>query len=333
MPYLDFPTTWPIFPDKNQVADWLEFYAKTLDIPVWTRTTFEKGDYSDATGSWTVETVKRDATGHVVKRMTLHPSHVVYSGNGHIFGQPNIPEWAQDSSVFKGVLYHAGEHTDTTRIRDVQNKRIVVVGSNTGSHDICMDYVRAGAKSVTMIQRGTSIVASKETVMTAFPPPRAGMSSEDAIFERAAVPTKVQLTLIAGVQKMSELRDKELLDGLRKTEYALSTGECGDSILARALGRRGGFYLNQGGSEAVIDGRIKVMRSPKGIERLTPTGMVLLDGREVEADVIVLATSWKLFENAIEDVMGEDTASRTKGIWGIDAEGELGGVSWSLVIT
>jgi putative flavoprotein involved in K+ transport len=36
MPYLPFPDHWPVFSPKDQIADWLEMYAKVMELNYWT---------------------------------------------------------------------------------------------------------------------------------------------------------------------------------------------------------------------------------------------------------------------------------------------------------
>ncbi|KAB5571773.1 dimethylaniline monooxygenase [Coniochaeta sp. 2T2.1] len=328
LPYFDFPTNWPIFPDKDQIADFLEAYARILDLQVWLETEFESANYDDASGRWTVKTVA--SGGNRSERRTLHASHVVWAGNALVLKHPNIPTWS-GSDEFKGRLYHASEHTDAAAMLGPQGKkknRVVVIGASTTAHDIALDYANAGA-DVTMIQRGSIIVFSPSSVMKfGVQPPRTGYSTEDAVFEKRSFPLEVILnTILAGVTKIMAANDAEILAGLEKTEFFLEKGQTvGDSFLSRFLKRRGGFYINHGASEAIADGRIRVLRSEKGIDRLTKDGLVLADGREVDADIIVLATSWKNFEDIVGDIMGEDVARRTKGRFGVDKQGELAGV-------
>lgn len=40
----------------------------------------------------------------------------------------------------------------------------------------------------------------------------------------------------------------------------------------------------------IIDGRIKVRRCSEGIKQFTADGLVLADGRKIEADIVILAT-------------------------------------------
>ena len=38
LPYLPFPTTWPVWLPKDMLASWLEGYAEFLELNVWTST-------------------------------------------------------------------------------------------------------------------------------------------------------------------------------------------------------------------------------------------------------------------------------------------------------
>ncbi|KAB5539258.1 hypothetical protein GE09DRAFT_1248223 [Coniochaeta sp. 2T2.1] len=327
LPYFDFPTNWPIFPDKDQIADFLEAYARILDLQIWLQTEFEGADYDDAPGRWTVKTVA--SGGDSTERTTLHPLHVVWAGNALVLKHSNSPTWP-GSDEFQGKLYHASEHTDAAAMLGPEDKKkikVAVIGSSTTAHDIALDYANTGA-DVIIIQRGSIIVLSPSSVMKfGVQPPRTGYSTEDAVFEKRSFPLEVILkTVLAGVTKIMAQNDADILAGLKKTEFFLEKGQtAGDSFLSRFLKRRGGFYIN-GASEAIADRRIRVLRSEKGIAELTPNRLVLADDREVEADVIVLATSWKNFEDIVGDIMGEDVARRTKGRFGVDAQGELAGV-------
>jgi hypothetical protein len=121
--------------------------------------------------------------------------------------------------------------------------------------------------------------------------------------------------------------DHELLEGLAKTEYAVSNGENGPTWFYNALTRAGGFYIDVGASQMIIDGKIKVKRSPGGIKQFMEDGLVLADDRKVEADIVIQATGWKMMGEMIKSVIGEEAASRCGPVWGLDEEGEIRSVS------
>ncbi len=39
LPYIDFPKNWPVFAPKDKIGDWLEMYAKVMELNYWTSTT------------------------------------------------------------------------------------------------------------------------------------------------------------------------------------------------------------------------------------------------------------------------------------------------------
>lgn len=77
----------------------------------------------------------------------------------------------------------------------------------------------------------------------------------------------------------------------------------------------------------IIDGKIKVKRCPEGIKQFTDDGLVLADGRKVGADIVALATGWKMMGETIKSVIGEEATSRCGPVWGLDEEGEMRSVS------
>ncbi len=46
--YMPFPDTWPVYIPKDKLADWLEFYAESMELNVWTKTVFLGGEYDSA---------------------------------------------------------------------------------------------------------------------------------------------------------------------------------------------------------------------------------------------------------------------------------------------
>jgi cation diffusion facilitator CzcD-associated flavoprotein CzcO len=321
MPFLEFPSNWPVFPDKDQLADFLEFYAHTLDLQTWLGTEFQNAEYDDDSGRWEIETVTTDG-----RKRLLHPRHLVYAGNAHVLKYPLIPPFPGQGE-FKGLLYHATDHTDASTIPNIQSKKVVVIGSATTAHDVCQDFLEAGA-DVTMIQRNSTFVLSTEAAaQIALPPPADGLAFEDYILGLQSLPTFVLLGIMSGVTAHMLQYDSQLIEALGKTEFLVAKGEDGQSFFSRGTMRRGGFYINEGASESIASGKIKVMQCAQGVKQLAANGLVLADGRSAEADIIVLATSWKMFEDVKEDIFGEKVTRRTNRTWGIDKEGEQGSVS------
>lgn len=90
-----------------------------------------------------------------------------------------------------------------------------------------------------------------------------------------------------------------------------------------AVTRAGGYYLNVGASDMIIDGRIK-LKSDSLLERFTKKGLKFQDGSELEADIVIFATGFQDVRESIRDMCGDvDIKDKIKPIWGLDKDGEI----------
>jgi cation diffusion facilitator CzcD-associated flavoprotein CzcO len=71
LPYLPFPTHWPVFTPKDKLGDWFESYVSLLELNAWTRATITKSSWDETAGKWTV-TLDRVYEGKTETRV-LHP--------------------------------------------------------------------------------------------------------------------------------------------------------------------------------------------------------------------------------------------------------------------
>ncbi|WP_104107732.1 NAD(P)/FAD-dependent oxidoreductase [Nocardioides sp. 616] len=316
LPYLPFPASWPVYTPKDKLADWLESYASTMELNVWTGTELVDSARQDESGEWTV-TVKR-ADG---SQRTVRPRHVVLA-TGVSGTEPNLPE-LPGAEEFTGLACHS---KDFPRGVDFAGRRAVVVGSCNSGHDIAQELFEKGAE-VTMVQRSPTYVVSvagSAIAMTGMydetGPPTDVADLLGASFPFKCAPEMHQATTAA----MAE-HDKTMLEGLAEAGFLTSSGIDGTGALQLFLQRGGGYYINVGASELIAQGKIAV-RSGVGVERFTPDGLELADGSSLEADVIVFATGYKGMLETARRLLGDEVADRCGPVWGLDEEGELQGV-------
>lgn len=88
----------------TQLADWLEFYAKAMELNVWTSANIEKLQKNQTTQDWTVAIKRSDGTTR-----TFKPRHVIFA-HGFGGGVANMPEYpGLVSSPFLATIFIESE--------------------------------------------------------------------------------------------------------------------------------------------------------------------------------------------------------------------------------
>jgi cation diffusion facilitator CzcD-associated flavoprotein CzcO len=96
------------------------------------------------------------------------------------------------------------------------------------------------------------------------------------------------------------------------------SGGAADPAFMKYLRRGSGYYIDVGASQLVIDGKIKLKTGQ--VERLTETGVVLADGSELPADLVVYATGYGSMNGWAADLIGQDVADRVGKVWGLGSD-------------
>lgn len=312
LPYLPFPTSWPMYLTKDQIADWLEHYADILGLAVWSGAQLESTSYDSTTKRWTVQVQRADGS-----RRELHPSHVVVATG--VFGVPNLVS-IPGSDHFQGTFIHATQYGGGM---DVSGVRALVVGSGSSAHDVAQDLVLNGA-SVTMLQRSSTCVVSIDPgAARAY-----SIYSEDGapIDDCDLVTNSFPFPLLADLHRDMTARiaelDADLLRGLQEAGFAIDFGEDGSGFLMKYHRTGGGYYINVGASDLIISGQIRVKQ---GVEVAGIVGNTVryTDGDSADFDLVVVATGYQNMREAVRRILGDDVAERVGPVWGLDGEGEL----------
>jgi cation diffusion facilitator CzcD-associated flavoprotein CzcO len=86
MPYIPFPSTWPVYIPARKLANWMESYASILELPVWLSANVHEASRDHVGGGWQVD------LEHKGTRKTLRPKHVIFA-IGWGAGAPFIPKY------------------------------------------------------------------------------------------------------------------------------------------------------------------------------------------------------------------------------------------------
>jgi len=311
LPYLPFPAHWPVYTPKDQIGDWLEMYAKIMELNFWGSTECVGSHYDDAAGEWTVQ-VMREGKPH-----TLHPKHLVLATG--MSGVPNMPE-IPGMENFKGNIYHSSNHPGGP---GWEGKRAVVVGANNSAHDIAVDLWEHNAASVTMIQRSSSMVARAESLRAngdrgpySEPAAQRGLSTDQADLMVAAVPYAVQPRVQKPVADKLQETDRDYYDRLRRAGFLLDFGDDGSGLGQKYIRRGSGYYIDVGGAELVADGRIG-LRSGVQVASFGESTVSLSNGEVLPADLVVFATGYGSMNGWAARLISQDVADRVGKCWGV----------------
>ncbi|MFT4125931.1 MAG: NAD(P)/FAD-dependent oxidoreductase [Gordonia sp. (in: high G+C Gram-positive bacteria)] len=309
LPYLPFPENWPVFAPKDKIGDWLEFYTRVMEVPYWPKTTCTSARYDEAAGEWTVE-VDRDG-----ETLTLHPRQLVLATG--MSGKMNVPSFpgAED---FAGEQHHSSQHPGPD---GYHGRKVVVIGANNSAHDICKALVDNGIDT-TMVQRSSTHIVRSDSLMTYALGPlyseeavAAGMTTRKADLTFASLPYRIMHEFQIPTYEQIQEVDKEFYDGLRAAGFDLDFGDDGSGLFMKYLRRGSGYYIDVGACAKVADGTIKLAHGE--VDHLTAHSVVLADGTELEADVVVYATGYGSMNGWAADLMGQEVADRVGKVWGL----------------
>jgi putative flavoprotein involved in K+ transport len=310
MPYKPFPEGWPVFSPKDRLADWLESYVAEFGLDYWAGSPCLGASYDEAGGSWTVRTTRNG------KPLTLRPKHLVLATG--MSGFPNVPKLA-GAGDFRGRLLHSSEYKGAAPWR---GRKCVVVGSSTSAHDICADLAAHGAE-VTMVQRSSTIVATSEALLEhawgrlySEAALARGITTDIADLTLASVPHKVLPALQRPVYRAIRERDRDFYSGLARSGFLFDFGPDGSGLHACYLRRGAGYYIETGASRMIIEGRIG-LAAGAGADHLNERSVTLTDGRELPADLVVLATGYGCMSEWAARLVSPEVAARVGKVWGL----------------
>jgi len=313
LPYLPFPDDWPIYSPKDKIADWLEMYTKVMELNYWPSTECTTASYDAAAGEWRV-VVDRDG-----RSITLRPKQLVLATG--MAGVPNIID-IPGAATFKGQLHHSSQHKGG---EGFAGKRCVVIGSNNSAHDICADLWEHGA-DVTMVQRSSTLVSSSAALfkygtsrLYSEAALERGIDTAKADLLAASVPfallPRLQMPVAAAIQR----EDADLLVRLEKAGFLLDNGDDNSGLTLKWIRRGSGYYIDVGASDLVADGSIK-LKSGVEVERLVEDAVILSDGSELQADLVVLATGYGSMNGWAARLISQDVADTVGKCWGLGSD-------------
>jgi putative flavoprotein involved in K+ transport len=310
LPYLPFPDDWPIFTPKDKMGDWLEMYAKVMELDYWASSECVGASFDDAARLWTVQVSKRGAP------VTLTAKQLVLATGA--YGPPNEIAWP-GIETFRGDHLHSSQYLDG---EPYGGKSCVVIGSNNSAHDVCADLWRNGA-DVTMIQRSSTHVVRSDSLMKygfenlySESALEAGVSTEQADFLFASVPFAIMHRAQIPIYEKIKKIDAAFYERLRKVGFMLDFGDDESGLMMKALRRATGYYIDVGASDLIAEGKIG-LKSGVEVRRVKARSVELSDGSELPADLIVAATGYGSMNGWAAKLISREVADKVGICWGL----------------
>jgi putative flavoprotein involved in K+ transport len=313
-PYFPFPDHWPLYTSRDKIADWLEVYAKAMEIDFWGNTVCTAARRDAKSGEWLV-TVTQNGTP-----LTLRPKQLVLATG--LSGSKHIPAIA-GADKFVGKQYHSADHGSGSGLA---GKRCVVIGSNNSAHDICVDLWEHDAQ-VTMVQRSPTIVVRADTMREGaktlyYAQPGANIDFADLMF--AAAPFRPRLVTEKAFTDYLRSVDADFYKRLEDSGFQLWHGEDETGFFMAYYRRASGYYIDVGGSELIATGQIPVRHGE--IAEIVADGLRMADDTFLPAEVIVYATGYRPMNERVSQLISPEVAHNVGPCWGLGSgtEGDPG---------
>jgi putative flavoprotein involved in K+ transport len=283
-----------------------------MELNVWTSTEFLGASFDAGTELWAAHVKLADGRERV-----LRVRHIVMASG--VSGIPYRPAIA-GLDGYRGETFHTSQFNEGARFA---GRRVLVLGTGTSGHDVAQDLWSHGAE-VTLVQRSatTVVTVGPDAAGKVYSMYREGNPTEVTDLINIATPYPLLRHSYQLLTRELADIDRGLLDGLQSVGFKLDYGEDNTGFQMKYLRRGGGYYLDVGCSQLLIDGKVGLIQFAD-IDSFTADGVRLADGTALDVDAVVFATGYLGQQELVRRLFGDEIADRVGPIWGYDGEGEL----------
>ena len=237
-----------------------------------------------------------------------------------VSGKPNRPVFP-GQETFAGEQQHSSEHPGPDAGAD---KRVVVIGSNHSAFDICGALYEVGA-DVTMVQRSSSHIVRSDSLMEIALRPlyseeavASGVTTERADMTFASIPYRIMAELQVPVYEQIRERDQDFYARLEAAGFEHDWGDDYQTVHEVSPSRVGVLHRRRRRRA-----RHRWTGQASRMDRWTTStehAVVLADGTELPADLVVFATGYGSMNGWVADLVDQETADRLGKVWGLGSD-------------
>ena len=146
----------------------------------------------------------------------------------------------------------------------------------------------------------------------------AGIDTEKADLLSASVPYRLMGEFQRPAYEKMRERDAEFYDRLRRAGFLLDFGDDDTGLFMKYVRRGSGYYIDVGASDLIAEGKIKLKRG--AVTAIGSQSVVLEDGTELPADLIVHATGYGPMNGWAARLISQEVADRVGKCWGYGSD-------------
>lgn len=143
-----------------------------------------------------------------------------------------------------------------------------------------------------------------------------GVTTEKTDVLFASLPYRILPEAQVPVYQVMARRDAEFYSQLEAAGFELDFGVDGSGLFLKYMRRGSGYYIAVGVSQLIIDGRVRRKSGP--VSKTTGNAVVMDDGTELEADLIVYATGYRSMNGWLADLVSPEPGppeGELRNIW------------------
>jgi putative flavoprotein involved in K+ transport len=152
------------------------------------------------------------------------------------------------------------------------------------------------------------------------------MTTDKADLVFASLPYRIMHQFQIPLYEKIRQRDADFYDRLEKAGFAHDWGDDGSGLFMKYLRRGSGYYIDVGASELVANGDVKLVNGT--VERLGEDAVVMADGTELPADLVVYATGYGSMNGFAADLISQEVADKVGKVWGLGSDTEKDPGPW-----
>jgi cation diffusion facilitator CzcD-associated flavoprotein CzcO len=253
LPYLPYPASYPRYPSRQQVVDYLDAYTQHFALRPRCGQPVRSVQQSVGAGArWQIQTEDRRYTA----------AHVVIATG--LNAVPSVPTWPAQEQ-FRGRILHSAQYHNGEPYR---SQRVLVVGFGNSGAEIALDLYEHGA-TVSMAVRNPVNVVFRD---------RFGIPVQALAIALSPLPPRILDAITKPIMRA-------VFGDL--TPYGLHSALDGVATQLREQAKVP--VIDVGTINLIKQGKIKVF---PGIERFTADGVICTDGTVGAFDAVVLATGY-----------------------------------------